>query len=99
MAKLKTVADEMLHNLRTSPRSRITLGRGLTLSLTKTGSTYSLTCGRRGILPSQQELQIVAGAFNLLNPEWNQIDINEWRCYRYTWQWVEIATLVEDSVN
>lgn len=95
---LKTIASEMIGDLRAgAPRSRIQLDRGLTISLTKTGDTYSLTCGRKVVLPSSLEMQIIANAFGLFTPEWEQIDINEWRCYRYSWQWVAIATILEET--
>lgn len=95
---LKTIANEMLGDVRAgAPRSRIKLERGLTLSLTKNSDTYTLTCGRKGILPRALELQIVANAFGLFTPDWAQIDINEWRCYRYSWQWVAIATILEET--
>lgn len=95
---LKTIANDMLGDVRAgAPRSRVKLERGLTLSLTKSGDTYTLTCGRRVILPSPLEMQIVANAFGLLAPEWVQVDIQEWRCYRYSWQWVTVATLLEET--
>lgn len=95
---LKTIASEMIGDVRAgAPRSRISLERGLTLSLTKSGDNYTLTCGRKQVLPSSLELQIVANAFGLLAPDWAQIDINEWRCYRYTWQWVSVATILEET--
>lgn len=91
---LKNIAADMYSDVRNGiQKSRITLSHGLALSLSQTDRIYTLTCGRRSTLPSQTELKVIAGAFDLLFPEWQQFDVQEWRCYKYTWTYVDINNI------
>ena len=96
---LRTIAAEMLSDVRSGvPKVIVKLARGLTLTLTLSGKVYTLTCGRKEVLPSHTELTTIANAFGLLQPVWCRRDIREWRCYRYAWEWVSIDSLTEKEV-
>ena len=93
---IKQIAQEMLGDVRSgAPRAMVKLQRGLTMTLVGDKGTYMLTCGRRLVYPSSLELQIVANAFGLFNPQWEEYNAQDWRCYRYKWQWVSVAEMVE----
>lgn len=92
---LVAIADDMLCTVRGgAPKAVVTLTRGLTLTLTLTGSNYTLTCGRKEIFPSLTELTVIATSFGLFQASWEEFTIREWRCYRYSWEWVDLDSLV-----
>jgi len=96
---LTAIADEMVSDVcNGTPRAVFKLARGLTLTLTLQDKTYTLTCGRKEIFPSLTELGVIANAFGLSQASWNEITIQEWRCYRYSWEWVQLEDLIGQPI-
>ena len=92
---LTAIADDMVGDVRSGiSKAVVKLARGLTLTLVLKGNVYTLTCGRREIYPSSTELAVVAGAFGLSQASWEAVEFQEWRCWRYAWEWVTLESLV-----
>lgn len=92
---LTAIADDMVSDVGNGiPRAVVKLARGLTLTLTLNSGAYTLTCGRKEIFPSTTELTVIANAFGLSQASWTELKIQEWCCYRYSWEWVDLDSLV-----